>query len=385
MKFAHLSDLHIGKRVNGFSMLEDQAFVLKEILTILKEEKPDAVLIAGDVYDKTVPGAEAVSLFDGFITALSGVSKEIFIISGNHDSSERLAFGRQLMDPQGVHFSPVYEGSVKPFVLRDEFGEAYVYMLPFVKPQEIRRFFPETEILSYTDAVRACTSEMQPDPSRRNVLLSHQFVTGAFRSESEEVSVGGIDNVDASVYAPFDYVALGHIHGPQEIKGREGQILRYSGTPLKYSFSEKEQQKSVSIITLGEKKEGRADISVKTVPLHFLHDMRTVRGSYEELMLRKNYEGTKTDDYLEVILTDEEDIPDVLNRLRLVYPNIMKLSYDNTRTRSSIDPDAAADPEETDPLKLFEAFYQEQNGKEMSEAQAELIREMILRVFGEES
>ena len=390
MKFVHLSDLHIGKRLDGFSLIEDQEYILSEILDMIREEAPDGVFIAGDVYDRPVPGTEAVRLFDRFITALAALKTQVFIISGNHDSEDRLSFGSRLMELSGVHFSPAYNGETEPYIFKDGDAETAVYMLPFLKPAEVRRHFPETEIASYTDAIAAAVSHMDIDESRVNLLLSHQFVTGALRSESEEISVGGLDNVDASVYAPFDYVALGHIHGPQEVKGREGQILRYAGTPLKYSFSEENHQKSVTVIEIGTRvssgaPEKEKTISVRTIPLTAQHDMRTIRGTYEALTARQNYVNTATEDYLQVILTDEEDVPDALNRLRVIYPNIMKLRYDNTRTRNNvITGEGNADPRETNPMDLFADFYKEQNGKELSEKETALMQKLIERVFDEE-
>ncbi len=287
MKLIHLSDLHLGKRVNEFSMLEDQEFILTKIINIIDGEKPDAVIIAGDVYDKSVPSAEAVQLFDDFLCRLAKRKLHVFVISGNHDSAERMAFGGRLMEMSGVHMSPVCNGNVKPISLEDEFGRVNFYMLPFVKPANVRRFFEDSEIESYTDAVRAAVESMNVNTAERNVIITHQFVTGAERSESEEISVGGSDNVDASVFDCFDYVALGHLHGAQSI-GRE--TLRYSGTPLKYSFSEKDQTKAVTVVELGEK--GR--VCVSSLPLAPRRDMREIRGTYAELTLRDNYAGTNT-------------------------------------------------------------------------------------------
>ena len=286
MKLIHLSDLHLGKRVNEFSMLEDQAYILMKILNVIDDEQPDAVLIAGDVYDKTVPSAEAVELFDDFLVRLAsrsfrGRSLQIFVISGNHDSPERLAFGGRLMDARGVHLSPVYSGSVKPVTLSDEFGPVNIYMLPFVKPVTVRRFFPDAKIENYTDAIAAAVGSMGIDTSGRNVLIAHQFVTGAERSESEDVSVGGMDNVDVTVFDGFDYVALGHIHGPQNIGSER---VRYCGTPLKYSFSEAAHRKSVTVVELGEK----GSLAVRTVPLIPKRDMVDLRGRYDELMSRNS-------------------------------------------------------------------------------------------------
>ena len=362
LKLIHLSDLHLGKRVNEFSMLEDQKHILWEILRIVGEEKPDGVIIAGDVYDKTIPPAEAVALLDEFLVRLAGMKQEVYMISGNHDSAERIAFGGRLMELSGIHLSPVFTGDVAPCVLKDGEGEVRIWMLPFVKPVDVRHAYPEEEITDYTGAVRAVIRHMGIDPSVRNVLVAHQFVTGASRSESEDVSVGGMENVDASVFDGFDYVALGHIHGPQHI-GRK--TVRYCGTPLKYSFSEKDHVKSVTVVTLGAK----GDTGVRTVPLVPRHDMREIRGTYDELTLRKNYEGTATDDYLRVVLTDEEDVPDALARLRTIYPNIMKLDYDNRRTRSSSEVGAIEEIERKSEIELFDEFYAAQNGQPLSEEQ----------------
>ena len=373
MKCIHLSDLHLGKRVNGFSMLDDQRDILEKILSIVDSERPQAVLIAGDVYDKPVPSAEAVELFDDFLVRLSQMGTEIFVISGNHDSPERIAFGGRLMEARGVHMSPVYDGTVTPVVLEDTWGQTAFYMLPFVKPAHVRRAFPEETIESYTDAVRAAVTHMAPDRARRNVLVTHQFVTGAERCESEELSVGGADNVDASVFAPFDYVALGHLHGPQRVGS---DTIRYCGTPLKYSFSEKDHVKSVTVVELEEK----GTVHVRTLPLTPLHDLRQIRGSYEELTLRENYLGTAVEDYLHVVLTDEEDVPGAIGRLRSIYPNIMKLDYDNLRTRSagvSLAQEPTSHKSEED---WFAALYEAQNGQPMGEEQAAFCEALLEKI-----
>lgn len=362
MKLIHLSDLHLGKRVCEFSMLEDQKHILWEILRVVDEEKPDGVIIAGDVYDKSVPPAEAVALLDEFLVRLSGMVPGVYMISGNHDSAERIAFGGRLMKESGIFLSPVFSGDVSPCVLSDEHGEVRIWMLPFVKPVDVRHAYPEEEIGDYTAAVRTVVEHMGIDPSARNILVAHQFVTGAVRSESEDVSVGGMDNVDASVFDAFDYVALGHLHGPQSV-GRE--TVRYCGTPLKYSFSEKDHVKSVTVVELGEK----GTVKVRTVPLVPKHDMREIRGTYNELTLRTNYEGTAVDDYLRVILTDEEDEPDALTKLRTIYPNIMRLEYDNKRTRASSEIGMAEEAERRSGIELFGEFYAAQNGQDMNEEQ----------------
>ena len=375
MKFVHLSDLHLGKRVNAFSMLEDQQYILAEIRKIIEQEQPDGVLIAGDVYDKAVPSAEAVSLLDDFLVRLARQNLQVFVISGNHDSPERMAFGGRLMARSGVHLAPVYTGRVEPIMLRDEYGPLALYLLPFVKPAHVRRFFPEREIATYTDALAAAIEEMSVDCSIRNVLVTHQFVTGAARSDSEEISVGGSDNVDASVFSPFDYVALGHIHGPQQI-GRE--TIRYCGTPLKYSFSEAGHQKSVTVVEL----RGKGDVSVRTVPLVPMRDLVELRGTYEALTFRGFYEGTGyPQDYVHITLTDEEDIPDAVSKLRILYPYLMKLDYDNQRTRAGMLADGAEDVRQKSPLELLEEFYEKQNGQPMSEQQRVFAGNLIEHIW----
>lgn len=374
MKLIHLSDLHIGKRVNEFSMIEDQKYILKVILNIIDDEKPDGVLIAGDVYDKSVPSAEAVQLLDDFLCRLAERKLPTYIISGNHDSAERLSFGGRLMDMSGIHLSPVYNGKVEPFTLTDEYGKVNIYMLPFIKPVNVRRFFPDSEIESYTYAIKVAVDSMNVDEKERNIIVTHQFVTGASRSESEEISVGGSDNVDASVFDAFDYVALGHIHGPQKI-GRES--VRYCGTPLKYSFSEANHKKSVTVVEMGEK----GKIEIRTVPLVPKRDLREIKGRYEEILLKENYEGTNTEDYIHITLTDEEDIPDVMNILRIIYPNIMKLDYDNKRTRSNQAVGMAENVEKKSPLELFSEFYYDRNGQSMCEVQTAFMQNLIEEIW----
>ena len=375
MKFLHLADLHLGKRVNGFSMLEDQAHILRQILAILDDEQPDGVLIAGDVYDKSVPSVEAVGLLDGFLTELRARGVPVLLISGNHDSPERLAFGGRVMDSCGIHISPVYDGALAPVTLHDAFGPVHVWLLPFVKPAHVRRWFPDADIESYTDAVAEAVAHMDIDTAARNVLVTHQFVTGGARSGSEELSVGGTDNVDSGVFAPFDYVALGHLHGAQQI-GRP--TIRYAGSPLKYSFSEASQHKSVTVVTLGEK----GDVQVRTVALTPLRELREIRGSYDELTARSFYEHTTyRSDYLHLILTDEQDVFDAMSRLRTIYPYLMTLDYDNARTRAAGGMAVPAETERRTPLELFEALYQRQNHQPMSEVQRAYIAQLMEQIM----
>lgn len=416
MKFIHLADLHIGKRVNAFPMLEDQRYILKQILTILREEQPDGgVILAGDIYDKAIPSAEAVELFDEFLTQLAALRLRVFIIAGNHDSPERIAFGNRLMDRSGIYLSPVYDGHVKRITCPDTASAVTlsaanavdldagtypvesastsaaastcppvdVYLLPFLKPANVRRFYPEETIESYTDAIRVAIAHMDIDPTHRNLLVTHQFVTGASRSDSEDISVGGSDNVDASVFAPFDYVALGHLHGPQQMGEEGGPIIRYAGTPLKYSFSEARHHKSVTVVEIGEKKaDGVVDVCIGTRELLPLHDMREIRGSYEELTLRANYEGTATDDYIHATLTDEIEIPDAARHLQVIYPNLMKLDYDNARTRGQGSERLELEQlEEKSPLDLFSELFEKQNHKEMTEEQSRYVQAQMEKIW----
>ena len=340
----------------------------------MKKENISTLVIAGDIYDKPIPSAEAVQLFDHFLTELAGQNKQVFVISGNHDSPERIAFGAQLMSGRGVYVSPVYDGTAAKISLTDAYGELFVYLLPFIKPASVRHAL-EKELKenlpeSYQEAVELAVGRMDIDREKRNILAAHQFVTGAGRCESEEVIVGGLDNVDAEVFEAFDYVALGHIHSPQWI-GRE--TVRYCGTPLKYSFSEANQKKTVTVVELKEK--GQTEFY--TVPLEPLHDMRILKGTYLEVTAKTFYQDMDKEDYVKVILTDEEDIPDGLQKLRIIYPNLMRLEYDNSRTRQDRMIETAEDAEQKSKLELFEEFYEMQNNQPMSLEQEDYMEHLL--------
>ena len=378
MKLLHLSDLHLGKRLNEYSMLEDQEYILKKIINVIDVEKPVAVIIAGDIYDKSIPSAEAVKLFDDFLVSLAKRKLEVFIISGNHDSAERIAFGSRIMDASGIHLSPVYDGKVMPITLSDEFGDVCFYMLPFVKPANVRRFYEDEEIISYTDAIQCAVSHMSIDSEKRNVLVTHQFVTGARRSESEDISVGGTDNVDATIFESFDYVALGHLHSPQNCSSEK---IRYCGTPLKYSFLEAKDQKSVTIVELGAK----GSLSVRETTLVPMREMVEIKGKYNDIMQKSFYENTSyQNDYTHVTLTDEEDIVDAIGKIRTVYHNLMKLDYDNKRTRTTSQIDGATDVESKSPLELFSDLYELQNNQPMSDEQKAFVSDLIEQIWEDE-
>lgn len=372
MKLFHLSDLHIGKRVNEFSMIEDQKYILTQILYAADQEKPDGILISGDVYDRTIPTAEAVQVFDAFLTRLSEQKFPAFIISGNHDSAERLAFGSSLMGKSGIYFSKVYDGTVEKIPMQDAYGTVWIYLLPFLRPSTIRHALPERaeEVQSAADAVRIALEQTKIDEKERNVLLAHQFVTGAKRCDAEELQVGDVDQIPAELFALFEYVALGHIHSPQKV-GRE--TVRYCGAPLKYSFSEAGQEKSITVVELKEK----GSVDLRTIPLKPLHDLRKIRGTYLEVTAKSFYENRDCEDYLQVTLTDEEDVPDGMAKLRTIYPNLMRLEYDNKRTRSNAEVRAAERVEEKSELELFQEFYELQNNQSMTEVQEQFVEELL--------
>ena len=377
MKFIHLSDLHLGKRVHEFSMHDEQKAILEQILAVIDAEKPDGVLIAGDIYDKSVPPAEAVLLFDDFLFRLASRRLQIFIISGNHDSPERIAFGARMMEGAGIHLSPVYDGNITPFSMTDEHGTVNVYMLPFIKPSHVRRYFGDEDIVTYTDAVRVAIKHMNVDPSERNILVVHQFVTGASRSDSEEISVGGSDNVNASVFEGFDYVALGHIHSPQICGAAH---IRYCGTPLKYSFSEMHDVKSLSVVEIRD-----GDPVIRAIPLTPIHDMSEIRGPFEKITDPSYYTNNpQREHYLRVVLTDEDDIPDAVGRLRMIYKNLMNLEYDNTRTRKNNVVSGATATETKSAFALFSEFYELRNNMPMSPEQSEYMCQLIEEIEEEQ-
>ena len=377
----HLADLHLGKRVNGFSMMEDQEYLLNRILEIMEEEQPDGLLIAGDVYDKTIPPAEAVRLMDDFLTAVAAKHVPVFLISGNHDSAERVAFGHQLMQGSGIWISPVYDGTIRHHTLEDRWGEVNIYLIPFLRPSVVRSFFPDVEIEDYTDALRTIIEDLQVDTSRRNVVLAHQFVTAAGTlpetCDSEQLSVGGLDRVDGSVFSPFDYTALGHLHGPQRVGS---ETIRYAGSPLKYSFSELHQKKSVTVAELRAK----GETEIRQIPLQPRREMIELRGTFEEILEEARKKGELQTDYYHMILTDETDVVDALSRLREYYPNIMLLDYDNRRTRSQKEVEQLDRVEERTPGELFAALYKQQNGQEMDSDRKEYLDGLIREIWEEQ-
>lgn len=376
MKLLHLADLHIGKRVYEYSMLEEQKHVLLQAFKMAKEHQVDAVLIAGDVYDKSVPTVEGVRLFDTFLTALKKVKIPVFIISGNHDSAERLSFGRHLFENAEIYISGTYEDEILKKTLTDEFGEVDIYLLPFLKPQQIEVREDEEKPQDYTEAVRLVLDRLPLNKNNRNVLVAHQFVGGMGnepdRTDSETQSVGGVDMVDYRVFDAFDYVALGHLHGAQQV-GRK--TVRYAGSPVKYSFSESRQEKSATLVTLGRK---CTEIVIEKLSFTPLHDMREIKGTLSALTSPEILAEGDCMDYMHITLTDEEEIYDVFGKLRAAYPHLMALDFDNARTRAEGAVALTGEIlKEKTTMELFQEFYEKQTGLPVSALQEQIMADII--------
>ena len=371
MKIFHISDLHLGKRLNEFSLLEDQRHILREILLLAESRRPDLLILAGDLYDKSIPAVEAVSMLDDFLSAFVRLGIPVCAISGNHDSPDRIDFGSRIFARSGVYLSCVYQGRLVQADFQDAYGPVHVFLLPFVRPADVRPFFPDRKIDGYPAAMEAALSSPLPDPAERNLLVTHQFVLGASRCDSGEVNIGGTDGVPADLFRAYDYVALGHLHAPQAVGRAE---LRYSGSPLKYSFSEASQTKSVTEVVLEEK----GSVRISELPLRPLRDLKRIRGRFEELSQKCFYDGTEFREcYLDITLTDEQDVPDALQKLRLIYPYIMHLGYDNRRTRQTGRPELPESEEELPAEELIREFYRQQNGQALTSEQAALLAEIL--------
>lgn len=380
MKILHLSDLHIGKVVLEQSMLEDQKFMLNQIIEKIKEEKIELVLISGDVYDRSVPPSDAVTCLSEFLKILiKDLKLKVCMIAGNHDSKERLGFGSEIFADDGLYISANYNGQLNKIELEDEFGKLNVYMLPYIKPVEVKEFFEDTEINSYHEAVKLVIEKEEINPKERNIILSHQFVTAGNaepeRSDSETLTLGGTENVDISCYKDFDYVALGHIHGPQKI-GRD--TARYAGTILKYSFSEVNQKKSLAVIDFKEKE----NLEMNLIPLKPIRDMRVIKGPIEELVKEENYKGTNREDYIRAIITNEEPVYDAIGQIKKIYPNTLRLDIENSKMNSSIEKELSNldNIKKKDEVELFNEFYNFQHGKDLNDIQLDIVKEIVKEV-----
>lgn len=381
MKFLHISDLHIGKKLREADFSLDQIHILEEIVSIVDNEKPDGILIAGDIYDRSVPPANAVNIFDDFLTKLENRNIKVFLISGNHDSPDRLNYGKQIMGKNQIYIAGTFKGKLDKVVLEDEFGVLNVYLLPYIKPSFVANYYKKLEIDSYEMAAKVVIDSAHIDQTQRNILVAHQFVTNAGvepeKSESEILSIGGLDNIDVSVFDSFDYVALGHIHGPQKI-GRK--TVRYSGTPLKYSFSECNHKKSVSCIEMKEKN----NIEISEILLHPIKDMRIIKDEIDHLLHDEKYIGGNCEDYIHAIITDEEDIYDPIGKLRTVFSNVLLLEVQNTKTSTNENSrtSASGDVANRSPMDLFLEFFINQNNVDLSDSQKKIMLDIFEELGG---
>ena len=380
MKFLHLADLHLGKILQEQSLIEDQEYMLNQIIEIIEKENIDAVLISGDVYDRSVPPAEAVNLLDCFLkTLIKEIKIKVFMIAGNHDSKDRLAFGSKIFEDEGLYIESKYNGNLRKVELQDEYGKLYIYMLPFVKPIEVKQFFEDDLENNYNVAINKIISKEKINVEERNIILVHQFVTAGMvepeRTESEVLSLGGIENVDVSNFNDFDYVAIGHVHRPQKI-GRN--TARYAGTMLKYSFSEINHNKTIPIIELKDK----GDININLVQLNPLRDMREIKGPIEELIKQENYECGNTNDYIKAVITNEEPVYDAIGQIRRIYPNTLKLEIRNSKTISNVEEQNInlENVKKKTELELFADFYKAQNNADLDEKRTEIIKNIISEV-----
>ena len=379
MKWMHLSDLHLGKKVNEVSMVTDQEYILKQIIRIAKEESVDGILIAGDLYDKQIPSIEAVKLMDELLHDITDLQIPVCIISGNHDSAERLTFAADFLKRSKIYIADSYNGEVYHIDFEDELGPIHVYMLPYIKPVMVKKYHQEFEGNSSDEAMQEIMRHLIPKVNldERNLFMCHQLVMGSLTCDSEEKSIGGLDQISPSVFKDFDYVALGHIHSPQNMGA---PTIRYCGTPLAYSFSEAGQDKSVTIVDMKEK----GKVTVREVMLTPRLKMRKIRGFYDEVTARDYYTNEakgNPNDYLMVTLLDEEDVPEAIGKLRSIYPNIMQLMYDNQRTRSNQMIEAEEKEIQKTPMDYVEELYELQNNQPMSDEQRAFAVKVMEEIF----
>ncbi len=376
MKLAHISDLHLGKTLYNYSLIEDQEYILEQIVGILVEKKVEVLMIAGDVFDKNVAPEAGLKVFRKFLNRLVESKIKVLIISGNHDSAERLTFGGEFMTEKGIFFSKVYDGNIEPVSFEDEYGPVNFYLLPFIKPQIVSHYIEDEKIDTYEEAVQFAVKNMNLNTSERNVILAHQNILSAKRCESEENIIGGLDAVSNAVFKDFDYTALGHIHSQQKI-GKNNVF--FCGTPLKYSVSEFDQEKKMPIISLAEK--GKLDIEM--ISLIPKRDLRKITGTLDEILTSAKNDPNNHEDFIDITLTNEDEVMDAMASLRTVYPNVLKLSYDNKASRAAENIENFSGVNEKKPLEIFETFYQSRRGAEMSEEQRTYIQSLIEKIWGE--
>lgn len=375
MKIAHISDLHLGKNLHNFSLIEDQKYILDKIIDTLVKEKIQALIIAGDVYDKSIASVEAINLFESFLLSLVQKKISVLIVSGNHDSFERLTFGKKFMESCDIYFSKSTDKLIDKIQLKDEFGNINFYLLPFIKPADVRHTFSVEEIHSYEDAVKYVIDESKINKQERNILVAHQNVLNAQHCDSEDISIGGVDAISSSLFSDFDYVALGHIHKPQFI-GQDKKI-RFCGTPLKYSVSELEHEKSITIIDFKQKN----DITFEYIPLQPKRDIRRIKGTFEQIIENSKNDSYNKQDFIDIILTNENEVEDAIYKLRTVYPNVLQITYDNSKTNNVNTIENIQKISSLDPNKIFSEFYENRNGLPMDEEQSKYIKDLILNIW----
>lgn len=372
MKIAHLADLHIGKMIFGYSLIDDQIYILDQIVQHCIQHDVDVVMLCGDIFDRSVPSATSIRVLNDFLTQLHDHHITVLMIAGNHDSPERIAYGQDLFAMAKIYPFGYFSGKIEPLIFQDQYGPIHFYPIPFLRLADINRYV-ETPFTQYTEAFAWLIQQMNLDSSIRNICLGHQFILGSSIDEngSEEMMVGGLDQIDAKIFSVFDYAAFGHIHRPQNIYAN---TIRYCGTPLAYSFAEENQVKSMPVITLEQK----GQIQIELIPLVALRQMKTVVGRFEDLMSMG-----QSDDYVRIVLTDDHDIPDAIYDLRKHFPHLMRLEYQNVRTQY----DQILNTPQIDqvsPLELIEQFYESQNNQSLSDEQKQYIQQIIQQVMEEQ-
>lgn len=377
MKFAHLADLHIGKRLYEYSLIDNQRDILNKIVELIKKYNLDGVVISGDIYDKSVPPVDAVGIMDEFLSTLVKLDIFIIIIGGNHDSVARLSFGSKILEKSRVFISPVFNGNIEKVELSDQFGSINFYLLPYIRPINVKRVYQDFSGDSFTEALKFVIDRINPDKSMRNVLVAHQFVTGAQKSDSEELYVGGSENVDYTLFDDFDYVALGHLHMPQNV-GRD--TVRYAGTPLKYSFSEISHKKSMTIVDIKQK----GDIQIQEILLNPMCDLVELRGSLNELVSNSIESSVDKKSFVKITLTDEVLKNNALDILKNFYPCIVSIGYDNSMTKDNKLIRKAEKSEEQEPQQIVEELFVQQNNRAMNADERDLINKLVKKVWERE-
>lgn len=366
MRFIHIADLHIGKKLNGISLIEDQRYALNQIINMIQDKNIDGILMAGDIYQQAQPSNEAMVLFDEFLSRIVNLHVPVFMISGNHDSDQRISYFASLIQQSEVYTTTAFKGTTQVVEIEDDYGTIYIHLLPFIKPIDVKKCYPNEKVESYQDAIETVLNHSKIDTNKRNILVCHQFITGGATTDSEVFAIGTLDNIDHTVFDAFDYVALGHLHNPQSIGRKE---VRYSGSLLKYSLSEVSNKKSITILDIKEK----GNTFIETYPIQFLHDVREIKGMYQEVM-KLPY----SEDYVSVCLTDDLLIPDAYLSIMTNFPNMIQFRREsNHQVVEEIDFNIDC-IEDKSVVDLFVDFYKAQNNNmEPNQQQLKLIEKIL--------